>query len=525
MEEVKGLRPSSPDLGDFQTPPELVRAVLAALQPALGSAMRVLEPSCGTGAFLAGLLDLPDGPREIKALELQQEHFAAARRLADVSDRGIDLRQADIFSVDLRRLEWAENGPLLVVGNPPWVTNSALGALGSTNVPVKRNLLGLRGIDAMTGSSNFDLTEYIWWKLLTELERERPTIALLSKTSAARRVLGLARRLEIPISDARIHRVDARRWFGAAVDACLFTVKVGDRCDRYEASVYDELDSTTPSATIGFVGDALVADVAGYTESAFVEGDSRLTWRQGLKHDLASVMELRCGDGRYWNGLGEEVDVEPASIYPLLKSSDLYRGSDTGRRSVIVTQRDLADDPRHLSETAPRTWRYLSRHADLFHRRRSSIYQGRPPFAMFGVGPYSFAAFKVAISGLYKEPRFRLVAPVQGRPVMLDDTCYFVAAEDPASAALLCALLNHSETRRFIDATAFWDSKRPITKRLLQRIDPLNVLEHVGVDAVARAATEELQRLPEPPAHPTWTEVAFAMAAQKLEPQLSLAVS
>ena len=314
------MRASSRDLGDFQTPPELVRAVLATLHAVLGSTTRVLEPSCGSGAFLGALLDLPGGPREIKAFELQEEHFAAARRLADQSDRRLDLRQADIFTVDLRRLEWAEHGRLLVVGNPPWVTNSALGALGSTNVPRKRNLLRLRGIDAMTGSSNFDLTEYIWWKLLTELEQERPTIALLSKTSAARRVLGLARQLEIPISDARIHRIDARRWFGASVDACLFTVSVGNDCDRYEASVYDELDATAPSATIGFVGDALVADVAAYTDSAFVRGDSRLTWRQGLKHDLASVMELRAVGERRVNGLGEDVDVEASSMYPLLKS-------------------------------------------------------------------------------------------------------------------------------------------------------------------------------------------------------------
>lgn len=519
------MRASSPDLGDFQTPPELVREVLAALQPVLGSVTRVLEPSCGAGAFLAGLLDLPSGPREIKALELQQEHFAAARRLAERSDRRIDLRQADIFNVDLRRLEWAESGHLLVVGNPPWVTNSALGALGSTNAPLKRNLLGLRGIDAMTGSSNFDLTEYIWWKLLTELERERPTIALLSKTSAARRVLRLARRLEIPIADARMHRIDAKRWFGASVDACLFTVRVEDTPGLYEASVYDELNATAPSARIGFVGDALVADVTAYTESAFVEGDSGLTWRQGLKHDVASVMELRRVDGRYWNGLGEEVDLEPTSIYPLLKSSDLYRGSDVGNRAVIVTQRDLADDPRQLSETAPRTWRYLCRHADLFDRRRSSIYRGRPSFAMFGVGPYSFVPFKVAISGLYKEPRFRLIAPVQGRPVMFDDTCYFVAVEDPAYGALLCALLNHSETRLFISAIAFWDSKRPITKKLLQRIDALKVLDRVGIDAVAPDATVELGRLPEQPTDVAWTEVGAAMAAEHSEPQLSLAVS
>lgn len=518
---MKDSRTSSPDLGDFQTPSALVSAVLSELAPVLGSAARVLEPSCGRGAFLEGLLDLAGGPREIKAFELQREHFAAARRLVDRSDRTIDLRHADILSVDLRRLEWAEDGPLLVVGNPPWVTNSALGALGSANVPVKRNLLRLRGIDAMTGSSNFDLTEYIWWKLLTELDEDRPTIALLSKTSVARRVLGLARRLQIPIADARIHRIDAKRWFGASVDACLFSLSVGGNRDRYEAAVYDELDAVAPSATIGFVGDALVADVAAYAESAFVEGRSHMTWRQGLKHDVALVMELRCIDGRYWNGLREEVDIEPSSIYPLLKSSDVHRGAAGTERAVIVTQRDLSDDPRHLADTAPRTWQYLLRHAHLFDRRRSSIYRGRPQFAMFGVGTYSFAPFKVAISGLYKEPRFRLIPSVQGRPVMLDDTCYFVGLEDAAQSALLWALLDHAEAQRFIASIAFWDSKRPITKKLLQRIEPANVLERVGIDAIAGAASVALARIGAADAsNVDWTSVARALFSA--DDQLSL---
>ena len=41
-------------------------------------------------------------------------------------------------------------------------------------------------------ASNFDLTEYVWWKLLTELADEEPTIALLSKSSVARRAVALA---------------------------------------------------------------------------------------------------------------------------------------------------------------------------------------------------------------------------------------------------------------------------------------------------------------------------------------------
>ena len=45
-------------------------------------------------------------------------------------------------------------------------------------------------------------------------------------------------------------------------------------------------------------------------------------------------------------------------------------------------------------------WSYLQAHGARFARRKSSIYHGQPPFALFGIGPYSFAPFKVAILNL-----------------------------------------------------------------------------------------------------------------------------
>src|SRR5438105_329350 len=93
---------------------------------------------------------------------------------------------------------WHPTGPLLVVGNPPWVTNAELGTLGSNNLPHKKNLKGLRGIEARTGGSNFDIAEYIWLKLIQELASEQPTIALLCKASVARNVLQFAFDTKLP---------------------------------------------------------------------------------------------------------------------------------------------------------------------------------------------------------------------------------------------------------------------------------------------------------------------------------------
>jgi S-formylglutathione hydrolase FrmB len=59
------------------------------------------------------------------------------------------------------------------------------------------------------------------------------------------------------------------------------------------------------------------------------------------------------------------------------------------------------------------------------------------------VGPYTFAPWKVAVSGLHRPPDFDVVGPLGGRPVILDDTCYLLPCRSAGEAALLCALCKH----------------------------------------------------------------------------------
>ena len=146
-------------------------------------------------------------------------------------------------------------------------------------------------------------------------------------------------------------------------------------------------------------------------------------------------------------------------------------GEETMRSGALVDTAGLGEDTRRLEHEAPRLWAYLERHAAAFDRRRSSIYRGQPPFAMFGLGPYSFAPYKVAVSGLSKEPAFHALGPVAGRPVMLDDTCYFLPCRTPEQCALAAALLNDRATLGLLRALTFRDAKRPVTKSVLARID------------------------------------------------------
>jgi hypothetical protein len=474
------------DLGDFQTPISLAENILRRLSADGRVWARALEPTCGRGSFIQALLHMPTPPREIIGLEIQHSHVVAARTLIDSNQRtAVDIRTANIFETDLQRnLKWNCSGPLLVVGNPPWVTNAELGSLNSANLPQKQNIKLLNGFEAITGASNFDICEYVWIKLLEELAAQNPTIALLCKTAVARNIIRFCRNRSIPIHRARMFRVDAMEWFKAATDACLFVVEVRPGSASYDVEVYESLDRDTPSTFIGFRRDYLIADLPLYDSVERVEGYCPYVWRQGIKHDAASVVELRKdADGVLRNVFGEEVEIEDEYIYPLVKSSDLNgNGQKHPRRWLVVPQKRLHEETSGLKVTAPKLWTYLNMYKTVLDKRKSSIYKKAPAFSYFGLGEYSFAEFKVAVSGLYKESRFRLLTPHNNKAIMLDDTCYFLPFDSFEEASIVADVLNSSLVKDFLKATVFLDSKRPITKKLLQRIDLHVVASQLGLN-------------------------------------------
>jgi hypothetical protein len=278
-----------------------------------------------------------------------------------------------------------------------------------------------------------------------------------------------------------VHGVDARAHFSAAVAAVLLVLRSTADAEvrsHREArwAVYASLDAREPVRAMGVINGRACPDLDARRATAALEGESELVWRSGVKHDLARVMELSERDGELVNGLGERVAIERDFVYPLRKSSELGQ-APSERRFVLVTQARLGEDTAVIRERAPATWRYLERHAAAFTARKSRIYRGQPPFAMFGVGPYTFAPHKVAISALHKRLLFRALAPVEGRPVVLDDTAYFVPCASSVEAARLERALASPLAHAFLEARIFWDDMRPINKGVLGALSLERLLE------------------------------------------------
>ncbi len=469
------------EYGDFQTPPDLAARVVEVVD-ARGGFASVLEPTCGDGSLLCAALDR--FPTAVAlGLDLDAGHLERCRR--GLAGRPARLVQGDFFATDWADLLAGLPDPLLVIGNPPWVTNAALGALAGRNLPHKSNRAGRRGIDAITGSSNFDISEWILDHLAGLLAGRDATLAVLCKRAVARKVLASAWRAERGPRTADLYPIDAAAEFGAAAAACLLVLEFAAEAGpgRAECRCRERLVAGAPvDQLIGWRDGELVADLDRYRRWRHLlcgAPNEHATWRSGVKHDCAAVMEL-CRDGdRYRNGLGERVDLEPDYLYPMLKSSDLARGAAPSR-FMLVTQHSVGVDTAPIADRAPLTWDYLEAHGDRLDRRASSVYANKPRFSVFGVGPYTFTPWKVAIAGLYKQLRFSAVGPQRGKPTVVDDTAYFLPCADRAEAERLAAALASTPARELLSALAFWDGKRPITAALLRRLDLEALARHLA---------------------------------------------
>lgn len=449
--------------GDWQTPRALADQVLRTLAPLCPRPATVLEPTCGTGTFLAAAAAAY--PRAaLRGHDIDPGHLDVAR--ARLPAR-CELHAADFFTTDWRQVLHGARAPLLLLGNLPWVTTAGLGKLDSPNHPIKQNP-GLHGMDARTGRSNFDISEWMFNYLLTALRDVPATLAFLCKTSVAHKILRRCHQQDLPVRPLGLWSIDAAAHFGASVDAALFACATPQ--PPAACPVYPDLDAAAPTAHLAALGGHLVHDLAAYRRTQHLAGACAPRWRSGIKHDCSAVYELP-----------PAAPLEPTHLYPLLKSSDLANARSPSR-AMLVPQRRLGEDTGTLRTTAPATWRWLEQHAPRLAARKSSIYRNQPAFAVFGVGDYTFAPYKVAISGLYKRLEFSLVAPVDGRPVVFDDTCYFLPFTDASAASRAWSALRSPLARDFFESRVFWAAKRPISAALLNSLD---------LDALQRAHAEQ----------------------------------
>ena len=470
------------EYGDYQTPIHFAEKVCLYLKEYHHiEPSAIVEPTCGLGNFVQSSLLF--NAEEYYGIDINPEYCRTCKD--KIKDSRVKIINADFFDFSSKSLI-KNKSQILVIGNPPWVTNSTLSALGSDNLPIKTNFKGFKGIEAITGTSNFDICEYIILQLINEYRDTNTIIAMLCKTSVARNVFKELKRNYIAFKSCDILEFDASKVFGINASACVLLIQLSDKVASSDVcNVYAFENPAIIKSQFGFSNGQFYNNLDSTTEN--FDGRCCFEWRQGVKHDCSKVMELTLCNDVLQNGKKETVQIETDIIFPLVKSS-MFKAPVLHNFSkfVIVTQRKPREETEHLEREVPKTWKYLNDNKELFECRKSSIYRDAPPFSMFGVGDYSYSQYKVGVSGFYKQPLFSVLYSDDGKPVMTDDTSYFLCFEcfDMAYVAML--LLNSKKVQKFLTSIAFLDAKRPYTKKILERIDFEKIVNCLSINELEK---------------------------------------
>lgn len=519
------------EYGDFQTNEKLAEGVTRFLKKKNISPTVIVEPTCGKGSFILACLSAFPYSQRIIGVEIYEPYVWETKfsiidyYIANPREKKtiIELYNHNVFEFDFSTLlKDVTKENVLIIGNPPWVTNAKLSTLESDNVPVKSNFKKNKGLDSITGKGNFDIGEYITLMMLNTFYAVAGTLAFLVKNAVIKNIMYDQRQNNYNISGIEKHVIDSKKEFGVSVDASLMYCTLNSPAE-YVCSEFDFYNDSVSVREFGWVNNKFVSDTNLYKHAHYIDGDCPFEWRQGVKHDLSLIMELEKENGHFVNGNNEKVVLEDDLIFGVLKSSDLKKNVvKHPRKYTIMTQKNVGEDTVYIKEKFPKTYSYLSANKEQFARRKSVIYNNKPDFSIFGVGDYSFAPYKIAISGLYKTYTFSLIMPYTDKPIMLDDTCYLLGFDCIEFAVYTLILLNSETVKKFLQSITFADAKRTFTKDVLKRIDIYKVANIIPNDILLQKINEMNLENELNVTLDRWNDYIDSMKTKDFRPPLSL---
>ena len=224
--------------GDFQTPDILCERVCRLVRSLKIFPKSIVESTCGAGSFFHASADKFPECERLPGFGISPDYVKMSQTV----------KGASVYCEDFFKKNWTAtcnrlSEPILVLGNPPWVTNATMRALGGKNLPVKSDSQGLSEIDTITGKSNFDISEWMLSHLYERLSGRSATITMLCKTTVACKVLKYAWTRHLQVGESAMYLIDAPKHFGASVDACLLISILEPGSYSQECKVYRNLEA------------------------------------------------------------------------------------------------------------------------------------------------------------------------------------------------------------------------------------------------------------------------------------------
>ncbi|MFX1366565.1 MAG: hypothetical protein ACFFCE_01260 [Promethearchaeota archaeon] len=503
IKEFSKEKPRVIDYGDFQTPIALCDKICKYLRNNNINPEILLEPTCGEGNFVISALKYFPSLKYVYCVDVQPKYEWFFKlnlynySLENDINCTIEFHRDNIFdhkySTSFLEILKECDKQFLIIGNPPWITNTELSKLSSWNLPEKYNIKKINGLEAITGSSNFDIAEYIIVALIKQFSFRSGIIAQLCKTVVSKNIVRDIHNLELSLSKMKSLVIDSKKEFNVSADASLFIANFGGEHEEY-SEVYSIYRPSEKIKSFGWYINNFISNLDDYKNYNYIDGKSPLEWRQGVKHDANKIFILDLvGENILQNGYNKEVIIEDNLLYPFVKGSELRDlVVDNTNKKIIITQKNLNEDTRLIETKYPRTWEYLKKYEEELDSRKSKIYDGKPKFSMFGIGGYTFKPYKIGIAGFYKDPIFSLILPIDEKPIILDDTSYQLSFDNLNDVFFTWLIFNTTKIKKFLLSIAFIDSKRPFTKRILQRVNFVNLLSKLKFKSILNLYNQEL---------------------------------
>ena len=217
---------SKEEYGDWQTNLDLALLTCKILKEKGLSPKVLLEPTCGVGNFIIAALMTFDTIEDVYGIEINKSYVEQLEaRIESLQTEGkiknnvrIHLYNSYFFDFVFKDIKNSLDGRMLMIlGNPPWVTNSKLSCLESNNIPAKSNFKKEKGLNAITGKGNFDIAEYICTKLIKYFYQENAVLAMLVKNAVIKNLIYEQKKETMPLNNINQYCFDSKKEFNVSV--------------------------------------------------------------------------------------------------------------------------------------------------------------------------------------------------------------------------------------------------------------------------------------------------------------------
>lgn len=447
-------------LGEYYTPDWLVEQTLARAEY---GGERMLDPSCGAGAFLAACGEKASGwDIHPIAVRMARERCPLAR---------VEERDAFANSIDAQSFDF-------MAGNPPWVNWRRLGPGYRARVePLWRHygLFAEKGIRSRLGGAMNDLSALMTFVCADRWLAPDGRLAFLLPLNLFQSAGGGAgfRRFALPgghfLRVVRIEEVGEPRPFEGATTRTAIAVFEKSRVETVFPVAYVRDGKQCEARPIGqekwspwmvtesgeSFDDLRGASPYRARVGAHTGGAAGVYWVDVIEDDGSTLLiRNRAGAGR--NAYTEmTARVERKFVRPLVRGRDLQDGAAQPSGWVIIPHDPSTGKPvteSTMQVDYPLTYAWFERFREPMrqrpHYRQHFEKGGLPYWSMYNVGPYTFAEHRVA----WREQSSKFQCALLPPGVIADAKLATVAVSSAGEARHLAAFLSQDRVGRFIES-------------------------------------------------------------------------